>query len=415
MIVFSTLMGTLAVAVLETTETSLRPTVAIELPASENRVQGNGQGEWQFNRDRSMAQLPVQTFAPLPKPRRTTFPTHSADIISPEICDTSTGKQPQSRPLSVLREQEVSQETPEAEICRSATSRSEISIEREITDNTGDRRQEFNSIPNVQAQVTAPQPAGVSPSLETQPSQPQQPPFQPQNLPVIPTESLVTPQQYRTSPSITIITPSGYGKSWGNLSAGLGLQARTRYTDRADGVLGFGFGLGDPRRSAGLDVGIIISDLDTLEDGTISLKLHRLLPHDLAVAVGVQNAIEWGFNDSGRSFYGVLTKRFNLQESAAQPFRQVYVSAGIGDGQFRSQSEIDRNINAVGFFGSIAVRVIEPVNAIAEWTGQDLTIGLSIIPLKNIPFVITPAITDIAGTAGDGSRLILGVGYLISF
>lgn len=413
-IVFSVLIGTLAVAVPETRETDLRPLASIELLASENKVQGKELAEWKFNPDRSIAQLPVQTFAPLPKPRRTTFPARSPELISPEVCAISTEKNPQFRSLPV-REREVSQEIEEREVCSSVTSQSEISIEPKITDNIADRRPELNSIPNLQSQAESPTPTGTSPSLEVEPSQPQQTPFQPQNLPVIPTESLVTPQQYITSPNITIITPSGYGKSWGNLSAGLGLQTRTRYTDRADGILGIGFGLGESSKYIGLDIGVTVSDLDTLEDGTISLKLHRLLPNDLAVAVGVQNAIEWGFNDSGRSFYGVLTKRFNLQESAAQPFSQVYVSAGLGDGQFRSESDIIQNINSVGVFGSIAVRVIEPVTAIAEWTGQDLTVGFSIIPLKNIPFVITPAITDITGTAGDGSRLILGVGYLISF
>ncbi|WNN91672.1 hypothetical protein [Gloeocapsopsis dulcis] len=31
------------------------------------------------------------------------------------------------------------------------------------------------------------------------------------------------------------------------------------------------------------------------------------------------------------------------------------------------------------------------------------------------PLVITPAIADVTGNAGDGTRFILGVGYAISF
>ena len=50
MLVFSVLIGTLVVAVSETRETGI---VAIKLPVSENRVEGNRQGEWKFNRDRS--------------------------------------------------------------------------------------------------------------------------------------------------------------------------------------------------------------------------------------------------------------------------------------------------------------------------------------------------------------------------
>ncbi|MBO1349159.1 MAG: hypothetical protein EBE86_018005 [Hormoscilla sp. GUM202] len=55
------------------------------------------------------------------------------------------------------------------------------------------------------------------------------------------------------------------------------------------------------------------------------------------------------------------------------------------------------------------------MHAIAEWTGQDLTVGISVVPFQNLPLVITPAVTDITGNAGDGSRFILGIGYGFSF
>jgi hypothetical protein len=256
---------------------------------------------------------------------------------------------------------------------------------------------------------------GTAPSLSPQPSTPQAQPFQPQNLPLSPIE--MGRQRDRVAPSITVITPSAYGKSWGNLSVGLGLQTRTRFTNEADGVLGIGIGLGDEQKWVGLDIGITITDLlgTTAQDGTVSFKLHRQLPHDFSIAVGVQNAIAWGNTDGGRSPYGVVTKRFNLQDSVNEPFSQLYVSAGVGSGQFRGEFEIQNDLDSIDVFGSVAVRVVEPVSAIAEWTGQDVTIGLSVAPFRNIPLVITPAVTDITGSAGDGSRFILGIGYLITF
>lgn len=252
---------------------------------------------------------------------------------------------------------------------------------------------------------------GNPPSLQTEPSQPQENIFQPQNLPLLPAAE----KNYELAPNITIISPSAYGKSWGNLSVGFGFQERTRFTQEADGVFGIGIGLGDARKAIGLDIGVTITDLDTAEDGTISFKLHRQLPHDFAVAVGVLNAIDWGLTDSGRSFYGVVTKRFRLQDSPEKLFSQLYVSAGVGSGQFRFESNINKNDDSINIFGSAAVRVAEPVSAIVEWSGQDLTVGLSVIPFRNIPLTITPGVTDITGNAGDGSRFILGVGYLISF
>ncbi len=287
----------------------------------------------------------------------------------------------------------------------------EVAAALELTLTTNQLTEVLAQIAQAPEVQVNPEPSGVAPSLETEPSTPQETPFQPQNLPLVPSEA----RRYGTAPNITVITPSAYGKSWGNISVGAGLQERTRFTNEADGVLGVGFGLGDAQKAIGLDVGVSVTDLDTAEDGTLSFKLHRQLPNDFAVAVGVLNAIDWGLTDSGTSFYGVVTKRFRLQNRVDRPFSQLYISAGIGSGQFRSESNINEDNDSVGFFGSVAVRVTEPVNLIAEWTGQDLTIGLSVVPFRDIPLVITPGVTDITGKAGDGSRFILGVGYLISF
>ncbi len=132
---------------------------------------------------------------------------------------------------------------------------------------------------------------------------------------------------------------------------------------------------------------------DTGQDGSISFKLHRRLPQDLAAAVGVNNAIAWGETDGGASVYGVASKMF----------------------RYRSDADIDNDVDSVGLFGSVAVQVVPQMHAIAEWTGQDLTVGISVVPFGNLPLVITPAVTYITGNASDRSRFILGIGYGFSF
>lgn len=256
---------------------------------------------------------------------------------------------------------------------------------------------------------------GTKPRLQTEPSIPNQQPFQPQNVPLQVWQQ--TARTTRSAPGISILTPSAYGQSWGSASIGLGWQERTRFTKKSDAVLGIGFGLGDAQNAVGLDIGLTFVDLigNTAQDGTVSFKLHRRLPDDFAVAVGVKNLIRYGDTDSGTGYYGVVTKRFRLQEDVAKPFSQLYLSGGVGSGQFRSELDINNDRNSIGVFGSVALRVAEPLSAIAEWSGQDLTIGLSIAPFRNLPLVISPAVTDIAGNAGDGSRFILGVGYGFSF
>lgn len=213
------------------------------------------------------------------------------------------------------------------------------------------------------------------------------------------------------------MTPSGYGASWGSTGIGLGLQERTRFTNDSDGVLGVGIGLGNARKSLGLAVGVTVTDLwgNSFADGTVSLKLHRQLPHNFGVAAGWQGALRWGETDGGSSVYGAISKRFVLRQSASEPLSQLSLSFGVGTGQYRSENNIENDRDSLGVFGSVAVRVAEPASAIVEWTGQDLTVGMSVAPFRNLPLVVSPAITDITGSAGDGARFIFGIGYGFSF
>lgn len=225
------------------------------------------------------------------------------------------------------------------------------------------------------------------------------------------------PQTNQTfAPSISVSMPFANGFSWGNSGIGLGLQSRTRYTDSPDGGLGIGIGLGNPQKAIGFDVVASILDVsDFGSRGSLSFKIHRNLDKDLAVAVGLQNAVIWGYTDAGTSVYGVVTKTFRTSENPRDFLSYIVVSAGLGGGQFRPESDINNNIESVGIFGSVAVRVAEPLNAIAEWTGQDLTLGLSYVPFPKTPLIITGGVTDLTGNAGDGSRFLLRLGYLFTF
>lgn len=250
-----------------------------------------------------------------------------------------------------------------------------------------------------------------SPSLRRTPLE-GEPQFEPERIPL----RIPQRQYYRAAPSVTIINPSGYGAYWGVAGIGVGLQDRARLTNEADGVIGLGFGLGNPQTNVGLQLGVTLVDVsDPFRDGLVNIKLHRRLPYDSSIALGVQGLLDWGEPDAGSSVYGSLTKRFLLKPDRSQSFSEIYTSVGVGGGQFRSEFDIETGIESVGVFGSIAVRVIEPMNIITEWTGQDLTIGASFVPFRNLPLVVVPAITDITGEAGDGVRFILGVGYSFSY
>ncbi|MDX2100051.1 MAG: hypothetical protein SFW36_19935 [Leptolyngbyaceae cyanobacterium bins.59] len=256
-----------------------------------------------------------------------------------------------------------------------------------------------------------PTPQESAPSLRTQPQDADSPPFRPKQVPLRPGRQQITP-------SITLLTPSAYSAPLGDVGIGIGFQERTRFVNDTDGAIGIGIGLGDAGRAVGIDVGITSTSTlrrGVFQAGTVSLKVNRDLPEDVSVAVGVQNFIVWGDYPTSSSVYGVVTKAFRLEEETTQPFSAIYLSLGVGGGNFRSIPDVNQGLYSVGVFGSIAVRVLEPVNVIAEWSGQDWTIGTSVVPFAGVPLVITPAVTDLANNAGVGARFIFSIGYGFRF
>lgn len=268
-----------------------------------------------------------------------------------------------------------------------------------------------NNSKEAEINIAAESPESGSPSIRRQPTGGER--FEPERIPL----RVPFPQQpYRASPSITIINPSAYGASWGVAGVGVGFQQRARFREESDGVMGFGFGLGNPRKNIGAQIGVSLVDLSSpLRDGTINLKLHRRLPEDFAVALGVQGLTTWGDTDGGSSVYGVVTKRLKLRQDRTKPFSEIYTTLGAGGGQFRSESDIENGNDNIGIFGSLAIKVIQPIGLVTEWTGQDLTIGVPIVLFRKLPLVVVPAITDITGSAGDGTRFVFGFGYTFSF
>jgi hypothetical protein len=218
-----------------------------------------------------------------------------------------------------------------------------------------------------------------------------------------------------TAPAMTIGAPSGYGASWGSAFVGAGFQARTRFADRPDGGLVAGFGLGDPRRLLGLEVAV--TSYGTVRSccrGGVSGKLHRILPGQVSLALGVENALDWGSmegerasSDAGTSVYVAASHIMRLRDDPGSFLGSAALTLGAGNGRFRRESDILAGREAVNLFASAGVRIAPPLSAVATWTGQDLVAGVSIVPLPRVPLFVTPALADLT----TSPRFILGIGY----
>jgi hypothetical protein len=242
-------------------------------------------------------------------------------------------------------------------------------------------------------------------------------------LPLPPSVELANPA-YRIAPGSSSGTPTAYGAEFGDVFFGAGYQHRMRYTRglpwprSADGAVGAGFGLGDPRKSLGIE--LVYTSFSTVRSGffhhsSFSFKVHRALPWNLAIAYGWEDAIHSRGTDGGSSMYGVMSSYIRTRETSESPFSSVTLTAGVGDGRFQREQAFYDGKQGVNAFGSVGVRVLNPVSLFADWTGQDLMLGASIVPFVRLPLFITPAFADVTGSAGDGARFVLGVGLDFSF
>ena len=284
-------------------------------------------------------------------------------------------------------------------------------------------------------QAIAQVPPQFIPTPSPKPNQPQltvEPEVIRQNLrvPIPVVKQFAVATKSKGSPSISMTVPTGFGASAGNAFIGAGYQSATRLdSGRAgeDAGFSFGIGAGNPQELVGLEVSFnnyAFGGRSTVfETGGINFKLHRIIAENTSIALGVENAFIYGGASSIPSVYGVISTILQFQDSPDQPFSSVGFTLGVGGGRFRSISDVNTLKGTVNVFGSVAVRVVEQVSLIADWNGQSLSLGASIKPFRDIPFVITPGFTDVVGdnTNGaifnglNGARFILGVGYGIYF
>jgi hypothetical protein len=220
------------------------------------------------------------------------------------------------------------------------------------------------------------------------------------------------------SPGSSSGTPTAYGAEWGDVFFGAGYQARTRYTPHADGDAYAGIGLGNPRNYVGIE--LVYVSFTTIRHGffresSLSFKVHRDLTANLAIAYGWEDAIHSSGTDGGSSQYGVLTTFIPTRRDGSYFLSSITMSAGIGNGRFHREQDFYADKHGINAFGSAGIRVFKPVSFIADWTGQDLMLGASIVPFPKVPLFITPAYADVTGKAGDGARFVMGVGVDYSF
>lgn len=228
-----------------------------------------------------------------------------------------------------------------------------------------------------------------------------------------PTTAQMTQATLRAAPGNSLGSESAWGAGWGDFFAGVGYQSRGRFSSRPDGSESAGFGVGDPERFVGLEVGFNSASSFRQtpgKNGSVSLKLHRHLPWQYGFAVGIENAASWGGTDGGSSTWAAVSHTFQFRENPEHFFGSLAWNLGVGNSRFLSQQSLAAGNKGVNAFGSAGLRLISRAALVADWTGQDLDAGISFVPLRRSPIVFSASFADVTRRAGDGPRLILGAG-----
>jgi hypothetical protein len=227
---------------------------------------------------------------------------------------------------------------------------------------------------------------------------------------------------YRGSPAVVISNPMGFGADRNTVFLGATFQEDVRGSEEADGAAVIGVGLGDAQRVVGAELSYTFASFGNNRDfgtGGFNIKLHRQIGRDTSVAVGWDGFIITGDSrfdvDFEDSVYGVATHIVRLRPSLDSAFSRVALTAGLGTGRFQTIDDLRSGADDINPFGSVAVRVAQPISFITEWTGQDLALGFSIVPIRDFNWVITPAVRDIAGDDIDEARFVLGTGFSFQF
>ncbi|SEV87546.1 hypothetical protein SAMN05428988_0011 [Chitinophaga sp. YR573] len=208
---------------------------------------------------------------------------------------------------------------------------------------------------------------------------------------------------------ISLENPTGLGGYLGTIGIGIAGQHKTRAGRKPDANAGVYIGLGDPLNYVGLGASLSISGLsntrgtrNNLGESGVNVEISKLIFNSVFLKAGICNITYLGETyheiSAQRSFYGAGTVFLGFSsKKLGKPFSYIAITAGAGNGLFRKDK--DFTPTSSGHFNpflSIATPVLLKTNIIAEWTGYDISTGISsnIAYLIGVPLNFSLEITD---------------------
>lgn len=221
------------------------------------------------------------------------------------------------------------------------------------------------------------------------------------------------------SASASITSPNAFGQMVSNPSVFLSSSYVSHWsgTTSDDGNISGGFAFGNARKYVGVSVGILVDavgvDQHFDKNGSWSLRINRYLGQSTALAIGGTMG-GWGaMHNQSHGYYLAMTHGFDTKIP-------VTVNFGVGTGGYysiaQSQTGSD-SLKKIGAFGGVGVSLFKNSSVIADYTGQQLSLGANYIFtfFKKLPIFISVAAVNVGKHNGDNPYMQSSLGMSYSF
>jgi hypothetical protein len=218
----------------------------------------------------------------------------------------------------------------------------------------------------------------------------------------------------------SLTVPTAWGASGNVLFMSIGGTSPSAYSPRADGAACMGYGLGNPKKIA-FHAALVSLDMDQWDNYSLYIHCYKNVSDSGAIGVGAENVMLTKGGDTLKSFYVVYSTASQSNQFAnTKTMRsKLTYTIGCGTGRFYKNSSTDiangKNKYGSSVFGAISYELAQHFNAITEWNGLNMSVGMSTRFMldKHVPLSLICGMTDLTRNSGDRARFIasLGIGY----
>jgi len=233
--------------------------------------------------------------------------------------------------------------------------------------------------------------------------------------------------QPKVSPGVAFGSPIGFGARGGDYF--FGVNGATTSGNRVagiendfigdldiDGSITGGIGLGDPERFVGVELALNVISLtnDFGDSGALAVKVHRNIGTRGALSIGTENDLAWGEakDFAERTTHTRFISYSHYFQTRANPMNPggLMVTLGAGNGRLGTLDDPED----IAPFISIGYAITRRFSAIVDYAGETTNVGISIVPMYQLPVAVVLGVSDIKEKRSD-STVAFGLGYSSRF